>query len=146
MSGFDRCITRRCRFADIAFAERRGSACQHADVAQRVEVVEGFEMILERLAADRDALLDDQGRLGGRQGVALDRVRRVGQFQVVRMLEIGERTGCPAQEPVELGLLAGNDGAQILHAGFHIMARPPQIHVRDRTGHPMRYNRYLAPL
>jgi len=36
------------------------------------------------------ALLDHKRRLSGAQRVSLDSIRRVGQFEVVRMLEIGQ--------------------------------------------------------
>jgi hypothetical protein len=40
-------------------------------------VIDGLEVILERLAADRDAMLDDLSRLAMGEGVALDRIRGV---------------------------------------------------------------------
>ena len=47
-------------------------------------------MILERLAADRDPLLDSECRLGRGECVPLDRVRGIGQLEIVGVLEIAE--------------------------------------------------------
>ena len=58
-------------------------------------MIDGFEMVAKRFAANRDAVLDDLRRLAQREGVSLDRVGRVGQFNVVMLLEL--RQGSPRQ-------------------------------------------------
>jgi hypothetical protein len=78
---------------------------------QRLEVIDGFKVIFERLAANGDAFLNNKRRLGSAQGVALDRVRRVGQFEVLRMLEIGQPAG-RARAAIEFGLL-GDDRVNV---------------------------------
>jgi hypothetical protein len=54
-------------------------------------MIDRLQVILERLAADRDPLLDDQRRLRGRERVALDRVRRIGQLKIVDVLKVAQR-------------------------------------------------------
>jgi hypothetical protein len=64
-------------------------------------MVDCFEMILERLAADRDPLLDNERRFGRGESVPLDRVRGVGQFQIVDVLEAPHSSACRRPQPVE---------------------------------------------
>ena len=76
---------------DIAFGKRRCLAGDFADIVQRVVVVECLQMILERLAADSNALLDDQRRFNRAERISLDSVRRVSDLDVVVMLQIAQR-------------------------------------------------------
>jgi hypothetical protein len=56
------------QIADVALAQRRGVAREFAHIMQRIEMVEGFEMVLERLAPDGEPLLqDDRGLLAGQR-------------------------------------------------------------------------------
>jgi|SRR5271166_3158662 len=81
-------------------------------------MVDRLQMILERLAADRDPLLDDERRLGGAQGVPLDRVRRVGQLEIVDVLEVAEAGAYYGTQSIELGLLRGDLYHEIVHLLF----------------------------
>ena len=56
-------------------------------------MIEGLQVVLERFTADCYALLDHQRGLHGAEGVAFDRVRSVGEFDVVIMLKIAHRLG-----------------------------------------------------
>jgi hypothetical protein len=78
------------QLANVGLGKRRPSARQRADIADRLVMVDRFQMILERLAADRDPLLDDERRLGGAQCIPLDRVRRVGQLEIMNVLKVAE--------------------------------------------------------
>jgi hypothetical protein len=71
-------------------------------------MVDRLQVILERLAADRDTLLDNQRRLGGIERVPLDRVRRVSQFQIVDVLKVAEGVEGLDAQPIKLGLLRGD--------------------------------------
>ena len=81
-------------------------------------VIDRFQVILERLAADRDPVLDDQCRLGGVERVPLDRVRGVGQLQIVNVLEVAEAPRRQRPQPVELRLLRGDPFEQVVHVLF----------------------------
>jgi hypothetical protein len=76
------------KVADIGLPQRLRLSRQIAPIMQRLEVPDRFEMILERLAADGDPVLDHHPRFGGGQRIALDRVRRVGQFDVVGTIQV----------------------------------------------------------
>jgi hypothetical protein len=52
-------------------------------------MIERFKVIFERLPADGDPLFDDKHCLDSAERVPLDSVRRVGDFDVVVMLEVG---------------------------------------------------------
>ena len=94
--------------ADIGFPQRHRLPREITDIAQRLEVIDRFEMIFQRLAADCNAVLDHDPRFGGGQRVALDRVRRVGQLDVIRPVEVLEAVRRLRPKPVELSLLGGD--------------------------------------
>jgi hypothetical protein len=48
--------------ADIGFPRRRRMPREIADIAQRLEVIDRFKMIFQRLAANRNAVLDHHPR------------------------------------------------------------------------------------
>jgi len=50
-------------------------------------MVDRFLVILQRLAANRETLFEDEGRFLPRERVAFDGVGRVGQFNVVPRAE-----------------------------------------------------------
>jgi hypothetical protein len=58
--------------ADIGFPQRRRMPREIADTAQRLEVIDRFKMIFQRLAANRNAVLDHHPRFGGGRRVALN--------------------------------------------------------------------------
>jgi hypothetical protein len=96
------------QIADICLPQRRRLPRELADKAQRLEVIDRFEMIFQRLAADCNAVLDHHPRFGGGQRVALDRIRRVGQLDIVRLVEVFEAVRRLRPEPVELSPLGGD--------------------------------------
>src|SRR4051812_40150907 len=73
--------------AQVPFADRFARRGKRADIAERVAVPERLQVVLERLAADRDALLEYDRGLHPRQRVPFERVRRVGEFDVVPSLQ-----------------------------------------------------------
>src|SRR5215472_16372384 len=81
-------------------------------------MVDRFEMILERLAADRDPLLDDKRRLGGVERVPLNGVRGVGKFQIVNVLEVVEAGAHHGTQPVKLGFFCGGSRSKVVHTLF----------------------------
>ena len=92
------------KVAHVDFAERRCLMRDLADVSDGLVVVDRLEMILELLAADRHALLDDQIGLDLRQRIPFDCVRGVGELEVVGMLEVGQRIRRQGAQPVQLRL------------------------------------------
>ena len=69
--------------ADVGLADRLATCGEGTDIAERVAMADRFEVVLERLAADRDPLFEHDRGLAARQGVALDRVRAPGQLDIV---------------------------------------------------------------
>ena len=51
-------------------------------------MIDGFEMIAERFAAHGNAVFDDFRRFAQREGVPLDGVGRIGEINVVVLLEL----------------------------------------------------------
>ena len=74
--------------------------------------VDRFEVIPERFAADRDPVLDDERRFGRQEGVSLDRVRGVGEIEIMDVLEIGQAAAELRAQPVEFGFV-GDTGRAI---------------------------------
>ena len=72
MSGSERCITSRCRLRISVSLSGTFLPRAIAHKAQCFEVIDRFEMILQRFAANRDPVLDHHPRFGGSQRVALD--------------------------------------------------------------------------
>jgi hypothetical protein len=81
-------------------------------------VVDRFEMVLEWLAADRDPFLDDECRLGGAERVPLDRVRGVGQLEIVNVFEVAESGADHGTQPVKLRFLRGDLRHEVGHTLF----------------------------
>jgi hypothetical protein len=81
---------------------------QRAHPLHGLVMVDGFEMIAQRLAGDGNAVLDDFGGLAKGERVSLDRVGRVSQLDVVVFLEL--RQGGPRRraQPIELRLFLFN--------------------------------------
>ena len=79
--------------AHVHFGERCRLACKLPDLLDRLEVVDRFQVILERFSSDGDALLNDHRRLDGDERIALDRVRCVGEFEVLGVIEIWRPAG-----------------------------------------------------
>lgn len=71
-------------------------------------MIDRLQMILERLAADRNPSLDHQRRLGGGEHVPLDRIRGIGEFQIVDMFQVRQPARYPGAQPVEFGFLRGD--------------------------------------
>jgi hypothetical protein len=62
-------------------------------------------MLLERLAANRDAVLDDLGGFAQGQRVSLDRVRSESELDVVIFLQRAQGSRRHGPALIELGLL-----------------------------------------
>jgi hypothetical protein len=70
-------------FAEVDFAHGLASLRQGPNEMQRVAMADCFQMVFQRLAADRDALFQDQSRFAAGQRITFDRVRAVGQLDIV---------------------------------------------------------------
>ena len=68
-------------------------------------MIDGFEMVAKRFAANGNAVLDHFRRLTQGEGIALDRVGRVGEFDVVVFLELHQGSHRQRAQAVELRLL-----------------------------------------
>ena len=75
MSGWLRATMRRWELADDGLVDGYGPPGQVTLPEQGFVMVDRLEMVAERLAADRDAVLDEFGGFPQRQRVAFDRVR-----------------------------------------------------------------------
>ena len=76
------------QIADIRFRDRRfrrRSNLQHP--IQGPRMVDCFQMVLEGLAADRDAFFQHQGGFAGGQRIALDCIGRVGDVDPLAVLQ-----------------------------------------------------------
>jgi hypothetical protein len=73
-------------------------------------VVDRLQVVAERLSSNGDALFDDRCRLDSGQRVPLDRVRCVGEFDVLRMIKIRRPAGRADAELVEFSLPGDNGG------------------------------------
>ena len=92
------------QFADRALGHRHRGGRETPHPEQGVIVIDGFEVITQRLAADRDAMLDDLGRLSQGGRVPLDGIRRVGQFDIIVLLDLCQCRRRERPERVERGL------------------------------------------
>jgi hypothetical protein len=105
--------------AHVHLGERCSATRELAHITDGVVMIDRLHVILERLAADRDALLDDQRGFGCRQRVPLDRVRRVGQFKIMDMLKVAQPPGCQGlRESIQFGLLRGDLLQKFVHDSF----------------------------
>jgi hypothetical protein len=96
------------QIADVGFLSGTLWRARSRTKAQCLEVIDCFEEILQRFAANRDPVLDRHPRFGGCQRIALDRVRRIGQFEVVGVVEVIEAVRGQRPEPVKLRLFGGD--------------------------------------
>lgn len=78
-------------------------------------MIDGFQMIPQWLAGNGDALFDDHGGFHRRERIPLNRIRCVGDFDIVGMLEVGQPMRCKGAQPVEFGLLGGDVLQQLVH-------------------------------
>ena len=81
-------------------------------------MIDGFEMLAEGFAANRDAVLDHFGGFTQRQGIPLDRVRCIGQFKIMDMLKVAQSSGRKRTEPIELRLLLRDLFQKFVHDLF----------------------------
>ena len=81
------------QFGDGRLSQRRLLVRQGAHPIERVLVVEHLQMIVQRLATDGDAVLDQLRGLARRQRVAFDRGRAVGQLDIVIGAQRRDRAG-----------------------------------------------------
>src|SRR5579862_1172770 len=143
-------------FADVDFVHGLAGGRERSDKVQRIAMAERLEMILERLAADRDAFFEDNRGLAAGQRVALDRVRAVGQLDIVPGRQRFETLRSQRPQPVEplfagaqpiardaahrAGLRAGNATGSSIPAGSSWMmisacgkARPSSASTASET-------------
>ena len=106
----------------VEFGQARPVARELPHVTDRVVMVDGLHVIFERLAANRDALLNGQRGFGGAERVPLNRVLRVGQFQIEDTIQVLLPAWGQDAEAVKLGLLDGD----LLDGVFH---NPGRAHV-----------------
>jgi hypothetical protein len=76
------------QFAHGVFANRRRLRRKTAHPLQGFIVIDRLKVLAQRLAADRDAMFDDFRCLAVRERVSLDRVRGVGQLDIIILLEL----------------------------------------------------------
>ncbi len=79
------------KVAHVAFRQGRLMPREFAHIADGVVMIERLKMVLKRLTADRNPLFDDQRGFNRAERVAFDGVRRVREFDVVVMLQVGKR-------------------------------------------------------
>lgn len=98
------------QIANVQAGERCVVAGQLPDIGDGVEMIDRFQVVLERFAGNGDAVFDNHRGLDGGEGVSLDCVRRAGEFEVVRVVEICRAAGRADGQLIEFSLLGGNGG------------------------------------
>ena len=83
-------------------------------------MIDGLEMVAERFATHGNAVLDDFRRFAQREGVPLDGVRRVGEINIVVLLELRQGSRRQRAQAVELRLLLFNLADKSLKHGFSV--------------------------
>ncbi len=104
----------------VQLGQSRPPARQCPAIADRVIVIDCFEVVLERLAADRDPLLDDERRLRSRERISLDRVRGVGQLEINAYLNQETLLMAMLETPEAIAnaaAIAAVEGIDVLHIG-----------------------------
>jgi D-aminopeptidase len=91
------------QIVQIHFGERRSFMAQFAHLAQRIVVIDRYQMIAQRFAGYGDATLDRQHGFGGSPRVPLDCVRDVRELDVVRMLEVAGSGRRECTQPMQFG-------------------------------------------
>ena len=71
-------------------------------------MVEGFQMVFQRLPGYGNAVLDHKRGFNRAESVPLNRIRRVGDFDVVIMLKIGQGFARQWPKTVQVGPLGGD--------------------------------------
>lgn len=79
------------KISEVAFRNWRKLLCYLPNVTNRVVMIEGFKVIFQRFPADRNTFLDDQGGFNGTEGIALNGIRGVREFDIVIVLDVGKR-------------------------------------------------------
>ena len=72
-------------------------------------MVQRLQVIFERLTADRNALFNHQRGFDGTEGVALNRVRRIGNLEIVVVFEVSERLLRQGPQCLELPFPSGDE-------------------------------------
>src|SRR5579863_9692718 len=93
------------KVAHVALLQRRLFAGEFAHVPNRVIVVKSFQVILEWLTADSNALLDHKSSFDGAERVPFDRVRGVSDLYVVVTLKTAQGLRCEGSQCVQTALL-----------------------------------------
>ena len=71
-------------------------------------MIERFEMILDRLATNRDAVRDDLSGLPQGERVAFDGVGRLRQLDIIMRPQVFQRVLCEWPQLIQPGLFGGN--------------------------------------
>ena len=98
--------------AHRGLANRRRGSGYLAHPKHGLVVINCFEMILQRLAAHRDAVLDDLRRLAGGERVPLDCVRGIGQLDVIVFLQLHQSGASQRTQCVQPLLECGDAGGE----------------------------------
>ena len=93
ISDWLRATIRRCNSRTVSSPSGAVGRCDLAHPLQRMIMIDGFEMVAQRFAADGDPVLDDLGRFAKRERVSLDGVRGIGQLDVIMLLQLREGGG-----------------------------------------------------
>ncbi len=76
------------QLADDIFIDRRGSDGYFAHPQQGLIMINRFEVVAQRFAADGNAMFDHFRRLTQREGISLDRIGRESQIDIVMFLQL----------------------------------------------------------
>jgi hypothetical protein len=79
----------------------------------------------------RISTINHKSGFDGRECVAFDRVRRIGQFQILRVLKVSQAVRCNLTKPVEFDFLGGDLFQQVVHVLFlHGAVAPSRFYIR----------------
>src|SRR5438105_4431099 len=88
--------------AEVDLAQRLAGGGERAHKGERVAMADRLEMILQRLAADRDALFEDNRGFAAGQRIAFDGIRAVGQLDVIPGRQRREAARAQRTQSIEL--------------------------------------------
>ncbi len=74
----------------VGFGQGCGISGDVTDTAHGVVMIDRLQVILEILAADRNAFLDHEVGFDPGERISLDRIRRVSQLEIMGVFEVGE--------------------------------------------------------
>ena len=101
--------------AHITLGQRFTAACQFAHITDRVVMIDCLKVIPQWFTGNGDTLFDHHRGFRCRERIPLNRIRRIGEFDIVGMLKVGQPVRREGTQPVEFGLLGGNILKQLFH-------------------------------